>query len=261
MKFPILSILLGASVCILPQFASATLLVGYNYFGAANDTTPDEGASGFSASMVATGYSNYSSLGSNDAWYGPDQTGNGGVALANGATSNGRADANGAALTITNTNAQSYTLTSLLFDMTSSAEQANTLKFFTNLTYTIQGVGGSIFAATGGTSLQGANPGDALATIDTSTGSGNGFAVANQVSATSRNWSDFIANLTSLTLGPGQQIIFNWSAGSAVRIDNIALTGTLNAIPEPASLLALGCLVGSGAFLRNRRRGPALRMA
>jgi len=27
----------------------------------------------------------------------------------------------------------------------------------------------------------------------------------------------------------------------------------LTAIPEPASLLALGCLIGSGAFLRRRR--------
>lgn len=30
---------------------------------------------------------------------------------------------------------------------------------------------------------------------------------------------------------------------------------TLTAVPEPGSLLALGCLVGSGAFLRFRRRG------
>ena len=29
---------------------------------------------------------------------------------------------------------------------------------------------------------------------------------------------------------------------------------TLTAVPEPASLLALGCLVGAGAFLRSRRR-------
>ena len=34
----------------------------------------------------------------------------------------------------------------------------------------------------------------------------------------------------------------------------ITLTLTLTAIPEPSSLLALGCLVGSGAFLRSRRR-------
>jgi uncharacterized protein with beta-barrel porin domain len=35
----------------------------------------------------------------------------------------------------------------------------------------------------------------------------------------------------------------------------INLTLSLTAIPEPGSLLALGCLVGSGAFLRTRRRG------
>ncbi len=250
MKRSILSLLFGTIVFVAPQIVSATLLVGYNSFGAATDTTPNEGTSGFDASMVSTGYANFSSLGSNDTFYGPD----GGVPLANGATSNGRTEANGATLTVTNTNTQSYTLTSLLFDMAS--DPLNSAKNFTALTYTIVGVeGGSIFAGDGGTSLKGPIPGNPLATITSP------VAVANQVSGTSRNWSDFIADLTSLTLGAGETIIFNWSAGSAVRIDNIALTGTLNAIPEVGSLLALGCLVGSGTMLRTRRRVAPLRMA
>ena len=37
----------------------------------------------------------------------------------------------------------------------------------------------------------------------------------------------------------------------------INLTLALTAIPEPGSLLALGCLVGSGAFLRTRRSRSA----
>ena len=35
-------------------------------------------------------------------------------------------------------------------------------------------------------------------------------------------------------------------------LDNVTLN--LTAVPEPGSLLALGCLIGSGAFLRSRRR-------
>jgi hypothetical protein len=49
--------------------------------------------------------------------------------------------------------------------------------------------------------------------------------------------------------------------GLDVRLDNIAfegLKGDLTAVPEPGSLVALGCLVGSGAFLRSRRRNVRL---
>jgi hypothetical protein len=40
-------------------------------------------------------------------------------------------------------------------------------------------------------------------------------------------------------------------------LDNITLS-TLTAVPEPGSLLALGCLVGSGLALRRRRCSGAL---
>jgi hypothetical protein len=42
--------------------------------------------------------------------------------------------------------------------------------------------------------------------------------------------------------------------GGSYRTSNGFQLVELTAIPEPGSLLALGCLVGSGAFLRNRRR-------
>ena len=40
----------------------------------------------------------------------------------------------------------------------------------------------------------------------------------------------------------------DWGIG----VDNIAFS--LTAIPEPGSLLGLGCLMGAGVLLRNRRR-------
>ena len=39
----------------------------------------------------------------------------------------------------------------------------------------------------------------------------------------------------------------------AVKLDSVAYN-QLTAVPEPGSLLALGCLIGSGALLRSRRR-------
>lgn len=63
---------------------------------------------------------------------------------------------------------------------------------------------------------------------------------------------DLFALNVSLLQGQTISFIFNSPAGT--RIDNIAIS----AIPEPASLLALGCVLGSGLLLRNRRRpaGP-----
>ena len=56
-----------------------------------------------------------------------------------------------------------------------------------------------------------------------------------------------------LFLDVGHTILFKFTpdeASGTILFDNLALT----AIPEPGSLVALGCLVGSGAFLRRRRR-------
>ncbi len=52
-----------------------------------------------------------------------------------------------------------------------------------------------------------------------------------------------------LPVGETLSIIFQSSSG-LIGIDNVALT----AIPEPGSLAVLGCLVGSGVFLRSRSR-------
>lgn len=47
----------------------------------------------------------------------------------------------------------------------------------------------------------------------------------------------------------------NWGLQyDAFSVGNVVVHYNFTAVPEPGSLLALGCLVGSGAFLRTRRR-------
>lgn len=76
------------------------------------------------------------------------------------------------------------------------------------------------------------------------------------VATTSGDFADFALSLTvgasPLTLGNGQSIQFAFKGGSTY-IDNIAITA-ITAIPEPAGLLALACLLGSGLMLRSRPR-------
>jgi len=57
----------------------------------------------------------------------------------------------------------------------------------------------------------------------------------------------------SLTGVDGLRFTFYNYAAVAI-YQEIDVTGTLTAIPEPGSLLALGCLLGSGVCLRSRRR-------
>ena len=66
----------------------------------------------------------------------------------------------------------------------------------------------------------------------------------------SGNFANYALSLIGLTMTSGDWINFRFEGIQNVRIDNMALT----AVPEPSSLLALGCVIGSGAFLRMRRR-------
>jgi len=66
----------------------------------------------------------------------------------------------------------------------------------------------------------------------------------------SADYGDFALSLAGLELAQGEWIEFTFDGSPYARIDNVALA----AIPEPGSMLALGCLIGSGALLRNRRR-------
>ncbi|MCX6868827.1 MAG: hypothetical protein NTV46_22015 [Verrucomicrobia bacterium] len=239
MKRPLLSLLIGSAVFVAPQVASATLLVGYSDFAFTSniDNTPNESLSGFSGVLTksSTLIDVSTTGGSSDGFYGPDSTLGGGVAIGGGVpnpTNNGRiGGVAGVTLTVTNGTLAAYALESLLFDGRRNGEANPT-------TYTVS------WSSPGGSGSQGG-----MAAVN-----GGGAPVT-------LPYDDFKVNLGSIILGAGQSIVFTWSATDVTsRIDNIALTG-LTAIPETASLLALGCLVASGALLRTRRRAPMLRMA
>lgn len=76
-------------------------------------------------------------------------------------------------------------------------------------------------------------------------------------------YTGYALDISTLTLGPGEKIAFLFTsdhkAGSGnydsdtIWVDNVGIT----AIPEPSSVLGLGCVLASGLMLRNRRK-PAL---
>lgn len=67
-------------------------------------------------------------------------------------------------------------------------------------------------------------------------------------------------DISSLTLAPGEKLAFLFTAdhkigsgnydSDTIWVDNVAIT----AIPEPSSVLGLGCVLASGLMLRNRRK-------
>lgn len=81
-----------------------------------------------------------------------------------------------------------------------------------------------------------------------------GSETASAVSGPSNSaapYGGFSFNLPGVMLDSLSTIVFTFtSTSSDIRIDNVGLL----AIPEPSSMLALGCLVGSGVFLRSRSR-------
>lgn len=66
----------------------------------------------------------------------------------------------------------------------------------------------------------------------------------------SENYTDFGIDLTGLFVPNLETVKFFFSTDQQVRIDNVAFIGV---IPEPGSVLAIGCLLGSGLLLRNRK--------
>jgi len=169
----------------------------------------------FAGSLNAPGATSVG--GSNDGFYGPDSLAAGGVPVNTGTTTNGRIDnANGTTLTVTNATSSSFVLTNLLFDAIRIGS-TGTGAFSVN------------WSAPGGTGSQ-------SGTLSTP--------------SPVNNFNDYIVNLGGLLFAPSDSIVFTWVISGGSELDNIALIG----IPEPGSLLALGCLVGSGLFLRSRSR-------
>jgi hypothetical protein len=75
------------------------------------------------------------------------------------------------------------------------------------------------------------------------------------------DYQDFSYDITSFNfmLGLGESITFTFDlvSGAAPWLDNVAIAGGTSAIPEPGSMLALGCFLGSGLLIRRNRRSVA----
>lgn len=209
----------------LPQFASASLLlVGWHDFNnVGTSESPDDFASGFSGILVKNTVSR--DLGGDNGGGSSIDYGSSGDSSGSGNDGVVRVDAGvtGAVFSMTNSSGSSMKLTSLFFDATSQSPGA-----VLQVAYRI-GVGA--FQTLG--SFTGLNP------------TGN---VSNP--ALQADFSDLSQSLSGITVGNTQTIDFRFSLASiGARLDNVAIY----AVPEPAGLLALGCVLGSGLMLRNRR--------
>lgn len=217
------SALLATIALALPQAANATLLVGFH-----DGSTPankDAGSPDFTGSI--TGSSNLAGWNSTDGTYGPDSApGVSGAPVATGTSFGfGGSGPRTISMVVTNTSLTNYALGYLLFDFT------NDKGFPTN--YAVS------YSLSGGPSNVPLIPSTASAgTVVT----GNGL-----------NWLD-VSKFLGITLNSLQTITFKFDTTNGGAIDNIAIS----AIPEPASLLALGCVLGSGLMVRNRRSRPSL---
>lgn len=79
-------------------------------------------------------------------------------------------------------------------------------------------------------------------------------------------YNDYSASLAGLILGTGDTMAFMFSGylainpgnyvPNAINVDNVGIT----AIPEPGSVLGLGCVLASGLMLRSRRKTNRLEL-
>jgi hypothetical protein len=231
------SVLFGAA-----QVTHGSVLLGFNSFNADTsdingtdvDITPDEAKTGWSGSVTSDLAVNG---GSTDRFYGSDWDQPSIGHLIYGAppiTDNGYVD-NGNITLFKGVAGTSGAITALLFDAVSSANSGSTFnikwQFWTDISATTPIPGGS--------------------------GTSSTYTLASGTTAKNdSNYQDFAVDLGSFFLPAGGYFEIVWdrlSGQSSFKLDNIAL------VPEPGSMLGLGCLVGFGTLLRSRRRsGPAV---
>ena len=225
--------LVAASSLLFAAQADAALLLGFHDF---DGTAPDTNfvAAGFSGTW--SGLSGVAGGGSNDQTYGPaiglvpvPPTTNGTSLALNPSGS----DVFPVTVSLTNSSGSAVQLGYLLFDAATSSSNVDL-----NVTYVITGVPGNNHP-----------PEDPYKDIKD---------INNINSSVSADYGDYVGTISGVLLGIGQTITFTFSNQKAevAYIDNIGITtfGPLAGVPEPGSLLALGCLVGGGSFLRSRRR-------
>jgi hypothetical protein len=234
------STLLALAALALPHTANASLLLaGWHDFNANNEPTAGTDVANESPDYIASGFSGFVSKGGqasvgnggDDGGTALTYYGNSNIQAGNGIGNDGylRILSSTVTFAITNVSGPVLQLDKLFFD---AARQAGSPVL--NISWNIVGgASGSL-----GTETITANSGGAGASAD---------------------YADYSRNLAGIpALGLGQTIQFLFQTGSTgLRIDNIAIT----AIPEPASLIALACVLGSGLFLRQRPRQLAPGMA
>ena len=230
------SILIASAVLGVPQLASASLLVGFHSFNDSANTdkaSADFAIGGFSGTIVGTGPSVGAKTdpvgsGSSDNFYGDstykvnpvDSNNDGYIALNNGNRT--------FTLSLTNHTGAAYTLDEFLFDSVKTTSSGNLLADGLSVS-SVSNVGTFM----GGTQINGASY--------------------------LQDYSDNIKGIgIDIANGETVSFVFTMLAHTRdMRFDNIGIGGSLTPVPEPGSLVALGCLVGSGAFLRTRRRSAA----
>lgn len=219
------SLLIGAS-----QTSHAALLVGWHSFAGTADQAPNEVAVGYSGLLAKAGVVSGNIGGSNDGFYG-----NSTIVVPGGAASHNDGlqrinPAQPLTVSVTNTGAQRTDLQALYFDAVRAVAGAAAL----TVNYQI-----------------GAGP------VQTLTGTPFNVEPQGGPGGTSELYTSYGLDLSGLYLHNGKTATFWFNTTNPVRIDNIAIAGIVT-IPEPGSLLAIGCLLGSGLLLRSRKARPAI---
>lgn len=213
--------LIAAAAAIIPSASASVLIAGFDSFvGSTANKGPEAAVTSFSG----TGFLSGNPASSSGTFGGPSGPAAG--------IDNGRYSLSTAAgtslspLTVTlNGSGDEYKLQSIVFDArvrNTNSGQVNVGVPSVDYTYTATINGSTVASGTGTVS-------------DTS-------------------YSAFSIDLFGYTLLPTDILAFTIAqvAGPAggIVLDNVGLL----AVPEPSGVMALGMLVGSGAFLRNRRR-------
>jgi hypothetical protein len=232
-------LVLGSALIGVTQVTQGSVLLGFNSFtedvvDGGIDSSADETKAGWSGSIDHVGQGFVAIGGSDDGFYGNDwdQPGIGHMIYsAPPVSDNGYIDG-AAGVMFSGVAGTSEVIHALLFDAASvgSASTFNvSWKFWDDALMTNQ-----------------------LASSSSSTLSVGPGTNTNYTS----NYQDYAVNLGSFFLPAGGyfEIVWNRVSGAGTfKLDNIAL------VPEPGSMLGLGCLVGFGTLLRSRRRtGPAV---
>jgi len=255
------SILIASAVLGVPQLASASLLVGFHSFnGNANtQSTADVGSTNY----ALAGYSGtVTKLGADNNFNSSRSTGGSVDGTYGGVTfdaNNPPSGTNG----VTGGDGFVRSVESTYWDSESNdfvAAHSFPVFRFTQTADGVTQLGQLLFDAATNTATPISGLYVSYLTSSSQTGSKTISSLPNVLDSNtlgSTSYGDYMFDLSGLSLGKNGWIDFTFDGNPYARVDNVGLTNYITPIPEPGSLVALGCLVGSGAFLRTRRRSAA----